>query len=170
MLRAADARWLPLMLACSCTCGPVPVDPRCCQAHSSNFDLTCTTSVHVMVSDSHDKQAYEDQGATAVSYQLCQGLAWGLANLGCRPLLDSVHFDLRNPLTAAGGCRTNASCALNIQPCLLNNQVITTVDLVKDLPFTALPFTQFFDGYVGCPANNLVRAAPHPPPHSHGCC
>ena len=55
-------------------------------------------------------------------------------------------------------CRTNESCALNIQPCLLNNQVITTVDLVKDLPFNALPFQQFFDGYVGCPANNLVRA------------
>ena len=85
--------------------------------------------------------------------------------------------------------RTNASCALNIQPCLYNNVVYTTgmpllvwsqlphangtdmpvssltvhlgaVDIVKDMNFTALSFSNFFDGYVGCPANNLVRLAP----------
>ena len=79
----------------------------------------------------------------------------------CVPL-EARQLQLQRMLTCSAErlwqCRTNDSCALNIQPCLLNNQVITTVDLVKDLPFNALPFQQFFDGYVGCPANNLVRA------------
>ena len=34
---------------------------------------------------------------------------------------------------ASETCRTNPSCSLNIQPCLLNGQTISTVDIVKDL-------------------------------------
>ena len=61
-----------------------------------------------------------------------------------------ITLDLQNQ-------RSNASCALNISPCLLDGTVITTVDVVKDMTFTAQSFNTFYQGYVGCPPTNLVR-------------
>lgn len=58
-------------------------------------------------------------------------------------------------------CRTeDDSCSLQIQePCLFNDTLYTDVTAVKNMTFNVLPVSDYFEGYVGCPATNLVRTA-----------